>query len=149
MGAKLKLTFRGFDVLLDEIRDAGGEIKPATERALQSSANLVTAKIRSGAEARNLGSSGIIDPAVKWSGNRAIAEVGYELGSYDSKNPSQGYKALFIEYGTGKRATKKGANRGAVKANPFIRPAVEEGKKDIVNAQRKALERVLKGLKKQ
>ena len=148
MGAKLKLTLKGFDELLDEIKAAGGDIKPATERALQSSANLATEKIRSGAQARNLGSAGIINPVVKWSGNRATVEVGYELGAYDSRNPSQGYKALFIEYGTGKRATKHGANRGAVGANPFIRPAVTEGKKEIVKAQQTELERVLKGLKK-
>lgn len=148
MGAKVKLTFRGFDVLLSEIQAAGGEIKPATERALQSSANLATNKIKSGAIARNLGSDEIINPTVRWSGNRAMTEVGYELGAYDSRNPSQGYKALFIEYGTGKRKTKQGTNRGSVTANPFIRPAVTEGKKELVKAQQIALERVLKGLKK-
>lgn len=148
MGARVKLTLSGFDKLLAEIQDAGGEIKPATERALQSSANLATAKIRSGAEARNLGSEGIIDPTVKWNGNRASVEVGYKLGAYNSRDLSPGFKALFTEYGTGKRATKKGANRGAVNANPFIRPAVEESKKEIVKAQKVALERVLKGLKK-
>ena len=148
MGAKLKLTLNGFEKMLEEIQSAGGEIKPATERALQSSANLVTAKIRTGAEARGLGTEGIINPAVKWNGNRATVEVGYELGSYNSRNPSAGYIALFTEYGTAKRKTKKGANRGKENANPFIRPAVTEGKKEIVKAQKTALERVLKGLKK-
>ena len=148
MGARVKLTLSGFDKLLSEIQDAGGEIKPATERALQSSANLATAKIRSGAEARNLGSEGIIDPTVKWNGNRASVEVGYKLGAYNSRDLSPGYKALFTEYGTGKRSTRKGANRGAMKADPFIRPTVEESKKEIVKAQKVALERVLKGLKK-
>lgn len=147
-GAKLKLTLNGFDKLLEKIQSAGGEIKPATERALQSSANLVTAKIRSGAEARDLGTKGIISPAVKWSGNLATVEVGYELGNYDSRNPSAGYLALFTEYGTAKRKTKKGANRGKENARPFIRPAVTDGKKEIVKAQKTALERVLKGLKK-
>lgn len=148
MGAKLKLTLKGFEDMLEEIQSAGGEIKPATERALQSSANLVTAKIRSGAEARNLSTEGIINPTVKWSGNRAMVEVGYELGEYNSRNPSAGYIALFMEYGTAKRNTKSGANRGKETANPFIRPAVTEGKKEIVKAQKTALQRVLKGLKK-
>ena len=33
MGTKLKLTLKGFDGLLEEIKSAGGEIAPATERA--------------------------------------------------------------------------------------------------------------------
>ena len=144
---KLKLTLKGFDILLDEIQHAGGEIETATERALDSSANLVTAKIRVGAMARGIGTSDMISPRVKWNGNRASVEVGYKLGGYNSRNPSEGYKALFKEYGTAKRATKKGANRGAVKADPFIRPAISAGQKDIRKAQETALKRILEELK--
>ena len=147
MAGKVKLTLKGFDLLLDQINEAGGSIESATERALESSAQLVTQEIRTGAQQRNLDTDSLINPKPKWSGNRCSVEVGFELGAYDSKNPSNGYLALFKEYGTAKRSTSKGANRGKVTADPFIRPAITDNKKAIHKAQETALERILKGLK--
>ncbi len=150
MASKVKLTFRGFDLLLEQIKDAGGEIKPATERALLSSAHLLTQEIKTGAQQRGVPTDTLITPNVKWNGNRASVEVGFELGAYDPRNPSSGYLALFKEYGApskgGTRKTSKGYNRGAVAADPFIRPALKDNKKKIHAAQKKALERILGGL---
>ena len=70
MGTKLKLTLKGFDGLLEEIQYAGGEIAPATEHALQSSAKLLTNDIKSGAAQRNVPTTDLINPTPKWSGNR-------------------------------------------------------------------------------
>ena len=165
MGTKLKLTLKGFDGLLEEIQSAGGEIAPATERALQSSANLLTNEIRSGAAQRNVPTTDLINPTPKWSGNRCSVEVGFELGAYDSVNPSSGYLALFKEYGApaggGVRNVKESGivakvggefktlnkSRGSVNADPFIRPALEQNQKAIREAQKTALERILGGLK--
>lgn len=145
--AKVKLTLKGFDALLDDIQKAGGEIEPATERALESSAQLVTQKIKEGANARGVGTRTLINPKTKWSGNRASIEVGYNLGAYNSASPSEGYLALFFEYGTGKRTTKRGANRGKMNPDPFVRKAVSDNAKQIKAAQEKALDRILKELK--
>lgn len=165
MGTKLKLTLRGFDGLLEEIQSAGGEIAPATERALQSSAKLLTNDIKSGAAQRNVPTDDLINPAPKWSGNRCSVEVGFKLGAYDSVNPSSGYLALFKEYGApsggGVRNVKESdivakvggefktlnKSRGSVNADPFIRPALEQNQKAIREAQKTALERILGGLK--
>lgn len=165
MGTKLKLTLKGFDGLLEEIQSAGGEIAPATERALQSSAKLLTNDIKSGAAQRNVPTTDLINPTPKWSGNRCSIEVGFKLGAYDSVNPSSGYLALFKEYGApaggGDRTVNEagvvknfdgeyktlGMSRGAVKADPFIRPALEQNQKAIREAQKTALERILGGLK--
>ena len=165
MGTKLKLTLIGFDGLLEEIQSAGGEIAPATERAMQSSANLLTNEIRSGAAQRNVPTTDLINPTPKWSGNRCSVEVGFKLGAYDSVNPSSGYLALFKEYGApaggGVRNVKESdivekvggefktlnKSRGRVNADPFIRPALEQNQKAIREAQKTALERILGGLK--
>lgn len=165
MGTKLKLTLKGFDGLLEEIQSAGGEIAPATERALQSSANLLTNEIRSGAAQRNVPTTDLINPTPKWSGNRCSVEVGFKLGAYDSVNPSSGYLALFKEYGApaggGVRTVKEPGivarvdgdfktldkSRGSVNADPFIRPALEQNQKAIRNEQQAALDEILKGLK--
>lgn len=152
MGAKLKLTLKGFDILLDHITEAGGSIEAATERALESSAKLLTNEIKKGAVQRNLPTDSLITPKVNWSGNRASVEVGFELGEYNSNNPSSGYFALFREYGApskgGNRKTKQGYNRGAIEADPFIRPALQQNKKRVKDAQKQALERTLRGLSK-
>lgn len=44
-----------------------------------------------------------------------------------------GYKGHWIEYGTKVRRTKKGANRGMVKAAPFMRPAFDQLKDTILS----------------
>ena len=165
MGTKLKLTLKGFDGLLEEIQGAGGEIASATERALQSSAKLLTNDIKSGAAQRNVPTTDLINPTPKWSGNRCSVEVGFKLGAYDSVNPSSGYLALFKEYGApaggGVRNVKESGivakvggefktlnkSRGSVNADPFIRPALEQNQKAIREAQKTALERILGGLK--
>ena len=165
MGTKLKLTLIGFDGLLEEIQSASGEIASATERALQSSANLLTNEIRSGAAQRNVPTTDLINPTPKWSGNRCSVQVGFKLGAYDSVNPSSGYLALFKEYGApaggGVRNVKESdivakvggefktlnKSRGSVNADPFIRPALEQNQKAIREAQKTALERILGGLK--
>ena len=165
MGTKLKLTLKGFDGLLEEIQGAGGEIASATERALQSSAKLLTNDIKSGAAQRNVPTTDLINPTPKWSGNRCSVEVGFKLGAYDSVNPSSGYLALFKEYGApaggGVRNVKESGivakvggefktlnkSRGSVNADPFIRPALEQNQKALREAQKTALERILGGLK--
>ena len=165
MGTKLKLTLKGFDDLLEQINESGGEIRTATEKALKSSANLLTNEIRSGAAQRNVPTTDLINPTPKWNGNRCSVEVGFTLGAYDSKNPSSGYLALFKEYGApaggGVRTVKEPGivarvdgdfktldkSRGSVSANPFIRPALEQNQKAIRKQQEAALNEILKGLK--
>ena len=165
MGTKLKLTLKGFDDLLEQINESGGAIRTATEKALESGANLLTNEIRSGAAQRNVPTDDLINPAPKWNGNRCSVQVGFKLGAYDSVNPSSGYLALFKEYGApssgGVRNVKESGivakvegefktlnkSRGSVNADPFIRPALEQNQKAIREAQKTALERILGGLK--
>lgn len=160
--AKAVLTFNGFDKLLEQIKEADGDIKPAVEKALKVGADEVTQKIRQGFSAHGINQAPIIEPSVSWDGNTASCEVGWKLGAYNPANPSDGYKAMFSEYGTAQRSTKENEqvsingewattkNRGAVTATPFYRPAIEDAKKSSSKnkkAQKAALEEILKGLK--
>lgn len=152
MSGKVKLVLKGFDDLLEQIQRAGGKVEPATERALLQSANVLDQAIRNGAVARNISTSAMVKPVVTWKGNRASTEVGFELGEYNSANPSDGYLALFKEYGAPSkkgtnRKTKSGYNRGAEAPDPFIRPAVSANKKTVQKAQENALNQILRELK--
>jgi hypothetical protein len=44
---------------------------------------------------------------------------------------NRGYVAHLVEYGTKPRKNKKGANRGVMKAKPFMRPSFELTKVDV------------------
>ena len=147
---KLTLTLKGFDKLLEQIQEADGDIKEATERALEAGAKLISDDIRAWATARNIPTGNMIKPKAEWNGNRASIKAGFELGAYDPRKPSDGYLALFKEYGAtadgGKRTTKTGKNRGRVIADPFIRPALTRNKKAVQAAQQKALEQILSDL---
>jgi HK97 gp10 family phage protein len=43
----------------------------------------------------------------------------------------KGYHAHLVEFGTVKRQTKKGANRGIMRAKPFIKPAFNQTKAEV------------------
>lgn len=148
MAKRIKLVLTGFDDLLAEIEQAGGEIKPAVDTALSESINLIDSDIRTGAEARNISTDRLITPVVKWEGNIATAEAGFKLGNYDPEEPNSAYLALFKEYGTKARKTRAGANRGEITPDPFIRPAKEKNAAKIKRTQKQALEKILGDLKK-
>ena len=57
-----------------------------------------------------------------------------------------GWYGRFIESGTGQRKTKNSANRGAVSAKPFLKPALEAKKNEALAKFREVLRRGL-GLK--
>ena len=160
--AKGVLTFKGFEEYLEKIQKANGNVEQAINTALLAGANEVTNEIKAGFDAHGIPHTNIINPNVTWSGNVASCEVGWELGAYNSQNPSDGYKAMFIEYGTGVRSTKEKnrvysngkwattKNRGKITAKPFFRPALENAKKASSKnkkAQRAAFEKILEELK--
>ena len=143
---KIKFELKGFEDLLEQIQKAGGSIERATEKALLNGANLLTNDFKTGAINRGLELDRLITPQVKWNKNRASIEAGFELGDYDERNPNSAYIAMFTEYGTIKRTTKAGANRGTITPDPFIRPAREKDAAKVKRYQKEALEEILRGL---
>lgn len=67
-------------------------------------------------------------------GNRFMFAYGFDR----SKNPDDFLKACYLNYGTPRRATAKGANRGEVKARGFISNAKRSAAQKM-NARKKAM----------
>jgi HK97 gp10 family phage protein len=158
----IRLNLKGFSKMLDEIQQAGGNVESATEEALRKCAGVVENELRNACNQNNVpGSiSSEIRTEVDWIGNRCSATVGWELGSYNPKNISTGYKAVFLNYGTPKRTVSKdgirimlggdwvteGKNRGAIAPRNFIQTAKEASAKQVKKIQKDTLDDILKEL---
>ena len=70
------------------------------------------------------------------------ARVGYKKGLYDPHNLSDGYKVVFLNYGTPRRT-----RHGKVKARGFISKAKSRAKPKMRKEQEKTLNDILRGLK--
>lgn len=144
MSIKIKLD--GFEEMLKDIEAAGGEMAKATESAVRQSAQIMQTEIKSQMSAVGA-DSGLINRMppfeVEKTGNAVYAKVGYKSTAYDEKNPSDYFKAIFLNYGTPHR--KK---HGIEKARGFIQKAKKTAKPKMKKAQKEALEKILARLKK-
>lgn len=142
MSIKLKLD--GFDELLSKIQNAGGSIDSAATTCLKNSAAIMEAELKT--QMSNAGvDSGLINsmpaPQIEQEGNRITARVGYKKGAYNPRDPSDGYKVVFLNYGTPNRS-----KHGKVKARGFIAKAKKNAKKQIKKQQEETLNEILRGL---
>ena len=91
--------------MLKDIEAAGGTINKAVESTMKQSAQIVQAELKkqmqgASPKAVDSGLRNRMSSSVKWEGNVCTAEVGYKKGSYNPKKLDDGYKAVFINYGT-------------------------------------------------
>lgn len=150
----MRLQVKGFEDMLARVQKANGDIDKAARECMEKSARILESNLRREAEASGAETSEIVR-TVTSSKLKVNAEVGWKLGSYDSNNPSQGYKAMFVEFGTGKhsgrsagkdRQTKAGANRGSTEPHPFMHNARKKSKKPIHAVQAETLHNIVKEL---
>lgn len=95
----IKLKLEGFNDLLESIQKAGGDIDKVVKDVVTQSANTIDSDYREAMRTRGVSERLINDmpaPRVTSNGNSTYAEVGYKKGTYDAKNPSDGYKAIFL-----------------------------------------------------
>lgn len=146
MASKAILTLKGFDDLLADIQKAGGSIDQAANSCLRQSAQIMQSELKSKMSAAGV-DGGLIGsmspPEIKVEGNVYEAEVGYKKGAYDPRNPSAGYKVVFLNYGTPRRS-----KHGKVAPRGFIAAAKKSASPRIKKAQKDALEKILGRLKK-
>lgn len=158
---KLSVDFNG---LLEKIKDAGGNVDSAARSVADQCAQAMHDELVSECSASGVPSSvsGAIthDVTATAGGNVYECKAGWKMGAYDPKNPSAGYKAVFLNYGTARRMTKKervhhafggefvtlGKDRGAIAARGFIARAKKSGGKRIKKIQKEALQKMLKEL---
>ena len=161
--AGIKLTIK-FDPLLEKIQAANGDVSAAAMKAATESAKVVESELKAAASAAGVPSSitSAVGSEIKVenAGNRVVAEVGWKMGGYDPKNPSAGFKAAFLNFGTVRRKVKRdnirfdvgGAfrtldlDRGAIAGRGFIATAREQAAPKTKKVQRAVLKETLKGL---
>ena len=135
--ARIKLKLEGFDELLKKIESAGGSINKAVDSCMKQSAETMDNELRTQMRKVNADRpdhdliKDMPKPEIKWEGNSCTAKVGYKLGQYNPKDLNDGYKALFLNYGTPRRKPSQEAKREYVKkakrkATPLIKKQQEE-----------------------
>jgi len=141
----IKLKLDGFEQLLKEIQKAEGNVDKATEKCLRKSADIMQDTLKSEMTRSNV-DGGLINamppPEIENDYGLITARVGYKKGAYYPDNLSNGYKVLFLNYGTPHR--KK---HGKIIARGFIQRAKRKAKKPIQQQQENTLKEILKGLK--
>ena len=143
MSIKLKLD--GYEDLIKQIEEAGGTIERATESCLKQSAYIMHNELKTQMQQSNVDSDllkSMPPPEIEVTANRYIARVGYKKGAYDPNNPSDGYKVVFLNYGTPNRS-----KHGKVEARGFIQRAKQKANAPIKKAQKETLEKILGRLK--
>lgn len=133
--SQISLRLEGFDELLKKIEEAGGSINGAVDSCMRQSAQIQQKELKAQMRQKHI-SSDLINrmppPSLEWSGNACIARVGYVKGSYDPKNLSDGYKAVFINYGTPRISPRE-----------FVKAAQQKASKEIKKTQEETLNKIL------
>ena len=140
----IKIKLEGFDKLVDAISKSEGKIDIVADMCITKSANIMNDELKSKMTVAGV-DEGLIQrmpaPIVEHEGNIYSAKAGYKKGTYDPTNLSDGYKALFLNYGTPRRT-----QHGKVRARGFIAKAKKDAKPKIKKAQKEALDDILKGI---
>lgn len=138
--AYIKLNLEGFDELIKKIEEAGGTIKSAVDTCIDRSATVQQKELKAAMQRKKV-SNELINrmpqPEIEWNGNACTARVGYHKGAYDPKDLSDGYEAVFINYGT-PRITPRN----------FIKAAKNKARPQIKKLQEQTLNEILEDLKK-
>lgn len=147
----IKLKIEGFEDLLKEIEEAGGSINKSCDSAIRQSAQTMQSELKSQMQSANV-DSGLVNamppPEIEVNGNRFTARVGYKKGAYNPDNLSDGYKVVFLNYGTPNRSKHgKIKNGGKIKLG-FIQRAKGRAKPKIKKQQEEAFKKILARLKK-
>ena len=141
MASKAILQLKGFDDLLEQIQKAGGSIDQAADSCLRQSAQTMQSELKKQMQAAGVDSdliNSMPPPEITIEGNRYSAAVGYKKGDYDPHNLSDGYKVVFLNYGTPRRTM-----HGKVAARGFIQDAKKKAAPQIKKQQRETLEKIL------
>lgn len=152
------LKISGFEDLLNDIAEAGGSINKAADSALRQSAQIMQTELKSEMQSSNVPGDLVnaMPPFdVETSGNRIYARVGYKKGSYNPDNISDGYKVVFLNYGTPNRKIHgqihegSGTRSGGALRLGFIQRAKKKAKPKMQKAQKAAFDKILERLKNQ
>jgi hypothetical protein len=137
----IKLQLSGFDELFEQIKKAEGNVDKAAEQCLEESAQVMQSELKAQMQKSGVDSELIArmpPPELQRDGNALIARVGYKKGTYNPDNLSDGYKVVFLNYGTPKRS-----KHGKVEAKGFIDKAQRKARKQIKKKQEETLKKII------
>jgi hypothetical protein len=132
--------------LLNQIKKAGGDIEAATWDAARAGGRIYYQHLVE--ECKRSGVPDHLIDKIRFnclrdaSGNRYAVVVGWYMDAYDPTNPADGYKVVFLNYGTPRRESTKG-NRGFITGRGFIGRAKRKAQRPIKEAQKEFLNKVL------
>ena len=97
MANKMSITFKGFDILAEQLDRVSGNIKPAVDETLKQTQNLIQSQIkpamkpheRSGRTKQEI----IKDSTIHWLGSVAEIDVGFKIRD-------GGFPSIFLMWGT-------------------------------------------------
>lgn len=136
----ISLNLEGFDDLLKKIEEAGGSINGAVDSCMKQSAQIQQKELKAQMRKSKVSDSLIgrmPPPEIEWNGNACTARVGYKKGSYNPEKLTDGYKAVFINYGTPRISPRE-----------FIKAAKKKAKPQIKKEQEKTLNKILERVTK-
>ena len=161
--AKNAMLNVNFDELISKIKEAGGSVDAAADKAAKATGAIVHEELNKEASAQHVPSdvTNAIRENYKSKNGVVNVSVGWELKNYNPNYLTPGFKALFASYGTKPRTVKAGGqrvfingrwvtlgtNRGAVKGSNFIKTAKKRAATKAKKAQKEILDQTLKDLK--
>lgn len=141
----ISLKIEGFEEILNAIKDAGGSVDKAVDSAVRQSAQIVQIELKNEMQQSNVDSdliNAMPAPEIFRDGNAVVAKVGYNKGTYNPAKLSNGYKVVFLNYGTPNR--KK---YGKVIAKGFIQRAKKSATPKVRKAQKEVFNKIIARLK--
>lgn len=144
------IVLKGFDEYIQALTDAGKSIDKEGKQCFVQCAKEVNTALKSYATKAGLPAklkNGIKSETILNDGAGIWHyETGWKKGKPNYKKLSDAYKVLFYNYGTPKRTTKKGQNRGKEKATYFISNAKRSAMRKCKKIQKDFLADITKGL---
>lgn len=142
MARKPFLSLDGFEELLARLDKAGASLDRIADDCARGAAeecrqSLVAEMRRAKVDADII--RAMPAPRIEREGNRWAVQVGFFKDHYDPREPSEAYKAIFLNYGTPHRTEAK----GQIKARGFVKKAKRKAAKAVKARQEKALRDML------
>lgn len=135
MAGGIKLDLKGFAEYAQKVQDAGASVDATADIVIRSSANIMKTEYQTAMA--STGTSGSLigrmpAPEIEKSGNKSTAFVGYHKGAYVPNNISDGYKAVFLNYGTPRIKPRKFIDMAKKSAKPKIRKDMQKVIDEVV-----------------
>ena len=150
----VKLTLKGFDSYIKKLRELNADVKKVGKEAIGKSVVMFNNELVKQVDASPMSQEtkdrmreSLIKPKVNHvSDNLIIGDAGFRIGDdyHTTDELSGGFIALFNEYGTEGRFTKKKGYRGSLEKMEFTRRTHRKVDSKIRKLQEEVLEKAIK-----